>query len=496
MAESGERELGTEPAGVAPRQQHAGEPPDSSLPEESPPTAGVGSEDPEQPEPEPMRSRLERQQPEPEATGDGAIPLQVLTEAEAEAATAYAGVQLGAPGGGLDEDEDEDSADDDEESAEEAGREAGARARRGDASELVAALDEEERQVAERDGLVLGGLGLDERERMALAADCRAACGRAFAAGDEELLSATMGSICGALGMSPDEAVFFCAPAELWVPGPDDDVGQGGRDAGSSGGQQGLLEGGCKRWGVICALLALLSSGGVYDARCRMLLRRLSQSYGVAWPKVRAAESLRLERMVLERHAQAAEEARAGQSSHWTRGLKVGGAAVLGGAALALTGGAAAPFVGAVLGAVGIGGAVGGVLGGSVFVASMFGAAGAGLGAYKVSRVTGGVEDFGFEPIGLGRKKGGAAAAEVEDLKAGLLVMATMAAFSRTVKTIILGRQPDIAMQAWRARTGEDSHVLVVMVPGGQVSADRAGLTRSTIGCPLPLAGDIVVRVA
>lgn len=102
--------------------------------------------------------------------------------------------------------------------------------------------------------------------------------------------------------------------------------------------------------------------------------------------------------MAIERHAQAAEEARAQQSSHWSRNLKVGGAAVVGAVALGLTGGLATPFVAAALGVVGAGGLLGAV-GGSIFVASMFGAAGAGLGGYKVARRTGGVDDFGFEPI-------------------------------------------------------------------------------------------------
>jgi hypothetical protein len=90
--------------------------------------------------------------------------------------------------------------------------------------------------------------------------------------------------------------------------------------------------------------------------------------------------------------------------------LQVGGVATLGGVALVLTGGLAAPaMVGTLtaLGATGgiIGAAAGGVaatvaaMGGTVGIAVMFGGAGAGLAGYKMARRTTGLTEFSFEPL-------------------------------------------------------------------------------------------------
>ena len=90
--------------------------------------------------------------------------------------------------------------------------------------------------------------------------------------------------------------------------------------------------------------------------------------------------------------------------------IQVGGAATLGGVALVLTGGVAAPaLVGTLtaLGATGglIGAAAGGVaatlsaMGGTVGICVMFGGAGAGLAGYKMARRTVGLTEFSFEPL-------------------------------------------------------------------------------------------------
>ena len=89
------------------------------------------------------------------------------------------------------------------------------------------------------------------------------------------------------------------------------------------------------------------------------------------------------------------------QKEGWGRSFKVGGAAVLGGAALFATGGLATPLVMGVLGVVGAGGTVT-AIGGTVFVSTLFGAAGAGLGGYSVAHRTAGVREFIFKPLRTG----------------------------------------------------------------------------------------------
>lgn len=265
---------------------------------------------------------------------------------------------------------------------------------------LLSLLSRDEFAVCDG-GCGLGALELAEEQKHQVATDCRVACQLGFShAGGAAApaASAAMVKITAALEMEIRQAAFFIDP-EPWVE--------------MSG---ALLESGQRpllgmewRWRVLCALLATFTVGGKFDARERTLLRTLARCYGVswkkvesafhchtssearvaqppptepvptgmAWSKVRAAEILRLEQM-----AAAAKQAQvtadpAAEEPGWTRGLKIGAAAVAGGAALFFTGGLAAPAVAGVFGLVGAGGVLAAV-GGTTFVASMFGAAGAG----------------------------------------------------------------------------------------------------------------------
>jgi hypothetical protein len=140
------------------------------------------------------------------------------------------------------------------------------------------------------------------------------------------------------------------------------------------------------RWEALVGLLALFSDHGSYDSRRRAVLRQLASAWAIDWPKVRAAEVARLEQIVNEKllvmrgQNVGLQVAEAGDDNPRTsRSLKVGGAAVLGGAVMFATGGLATPAVAAVLGIVGAQGALA-AIGGAAFVSTAFGAAGAGLG--------------------------------------------------------------------------------------------------------------------
>ena len=244
---------------------------------------------------------------------------------------------------------------------------------------LMSALDPEELQQCEQcenaDGFER--LGLSQEERLFLAADCRAACERALGAGDETVAGKIMQDIVSRLELPAQDANFFSEVEGDWP--------HAAATEGITVQPLSSLLAEPKRWSSLCVLLGILSRGGIYDARARTVLRHLARAYGVDWRKIRAMEAVKLAKMVVQRHSEAAEEAKSKQSSHWTRGLKVGGAAVVGGAALFLTGGLATPFVAAALGFVG----AGSLVVSTAVVASLFGAAGAGLGGYKVARRTG-----------------------------------------------------------------------------------------------------------
>lgn len=84
------------------------------------------------------------------------------------------------------------------------------------------------------------------------------------------------------------------------------------------------------------------------------------------------------------------------------RWLKIGAAGVVGGGALFLTGGLAAPAVGGAMAATGFGAGAVAVGSSTMVIGSVLGLGGAGLAGYKMSKRTGGVEEFAFEHLGGG----------------------------------------------------------------------------------------------
>lgn len=148
---------------------------------------------------------------------------------------------------------------------------------------------------------------------------------------------------------------------------------------------------------------------GGYDARMRALLRTLCspRMLDVPWPAFSAMEAryavllaAQAAQAKLEEHA----KAKASRSATAKKWLKVGAAGLGAGALLFVTGGLAAPAIGAGIASLGIGGLAGGTAflassAGVILVATMFGATGAGLIGYKLNRRISGLSEFRFERI-------------------------------------------------------------------------------------------------
>lgn len=157
-----------------------------------------------------------------------------------------------------------------------------------------------------------------------------------------------------------------------------------------------------------------LMMSGLYCADVRAGLRNRARRVGESWVEFARAEDRAAERVrwaaEANREAEDAAEDADGSKKHawsWRRAAKVGAASAIGGAALFVTGGFAAPAVLASLNSLGaVGAATGGILATLGGVGAVFGATGAGLTGYKMLRRTSTeMEAFSFIPLrGTGRR--------------------------------------------------------------------------------------------
>ncbi|KAL6041116.1 Transmembrane and coiled-coil domain-containing protein 4 [Balamuthia mandrillaris] len=169
-----------------------------------------------------------------------------------------------------------------------------------------------------------------------------------------------------------------------------------------------------QRWVFLWNFLLLSIAGGTYSSTHRASLRTLSTALDVPFQRVEAAE----DGLALSLQKQAKQEISREGTASSGRWWKIGLGAAVGGGALAITGGLAAPIVIPAFGAfaaaiagtastVGLGAlatattVVSGVTlsGGTALMAGLFGAAGAGLTGVKVAHRTGGVDEFEFVEI-------------------------------------------------------------------------------------------------
>lgn len=147
---------------------------------------------------------------------------------------------------------------------------------------------------------------------------------------------------------------------------------------------------------------------GEYDARARVLIRHIS-----CLLRVSPQELEQFEETLGERLREGGEESKEESSRRrkkergrkLRRYLLIGLATVGGGTVIGVTGGLAAPLVAAGAGAVlGAGGAAAlGSVTGIAIMASLFGAAGAGLTGYKMNKCVGAIEEFEFLPLNSGK---------------------------------------------------------------------------------------------
>ncbi|XP_071943959.1 uncharacterized protein [Antedon mediterranea] len=155
-------------------------------------------------------------------------------------------------------------------------------------------------------------------------------------------------------------------------------------------------------------LLGITIEKGNYDARSRFIIFHIAELMAVPREDVNSFEDMIVESFeqeeIIETEEQKAEKEKRSKRTKVKRYFAIGAATVGGGALIGLTGGLAAPLVAtAGVALFGSGAAFLGTTAGLAIMMSMFGAAGAGLGGYKMKRRVGAIEEFEFASLGKGK---------------------------------------------------------------------------------------------
>ncbi|XP_059481329.1 transmembrane and coiled-coil domain-containing protein 4-like [Neocloeon triangulifer] len=152
---------------------------------------------------------------------------------------------------------------------------------------------------------------------------------------------------------------------------------------------------------------------GHYDARTRVLIAHVAVLMGAPAALAQLAEEA-LGQSLLSSHSEQSdalspEQQQVADRRQRTRKIKryalIGLATVGGGALIGLTGGLAAPLIGAGIGTIVGGGAAAAAIGsvaGAAVLGSLFGLAGAGLTGYRMKRRVGDIEEFEFGKLSVG----------------------------------------------------------------------------------------------
>nr|XP_018904904.1 PREDICTED: transmembrane and coiled-coil domain-containing protein 4-like isoform X2 [Bemisia tabaci] len=154
---------------------------------------------------------------------------------------------------------------------------------------------------------------------------------------------------------------------------------------------------------LIHTLIELAVADGVYDARWRVLVKYVSENFDLDDDYVDSVECT-IVYYLKQDHVRSKEEIQGAKSRERMTKVKryamIGLAGIGGGALIGVTGGLAAPFIGAGLGTV-IGTSAAltalGSAAGAAVVGSLFGVAGAGLTSFKMHKRVGDIEEFEFK---------------------------------------------------------------------------------------------------
>ncbi|XP_011301607.1 transmembrane and coiled-coil domain-containing protein 4-like isoform X2 [Fopius arisanus] len=156
---------------------------------------------------------------------------------------------------------------------------------------------------------------------------------------------------------------------------------------------------------VIQLTVFIAVQSGEYDARQRVLVRKLSDLFLVPFDLVELYEHSLVSMLNDDEPTVTEEEQRASDRRRKIKKIKryasVGIATLAGGTLIGLTGGLAAPLIGVGVGTI-LGGATTVALtstAGVTIIGSIFGVAGAGLTGYKMNKRVGHLEEFSFQPL-------------------------------------------------------------------------------------------------
>jgi len=157
-------------------------------------------------------------------------------------------------------------------------------------------------------------------------------------------------------------------------------------------------------WAAVKTVLGVCLAQGTYDARARVLLRRMVGVFGFEWIEftVHEDELASIIRALKESSGpltEGSERTDNNRSQKIRKWAMIGAAGVAGGLVIGITGGLAAPVIAGALAGLGIGGTFLGSAAGIAFATTFFGATGASLTGLKMARRIKGMEELEFEQL-------------------------------------------------------------------------------------------------